>query len=36
MKREAIRRFTESIIVGEVPETFTDVGEDMDMLDLVP
>ena len=26
----------ESIIVGEVPETFTDVGEDMDMLDLVP
>ena len=26
----------ESIIVGEVPDTFTDVGEDMDMLDLVP
>ncbi len=26
----------ESIIVGEVPETFTDVGDDMDMLDLVP
>ena len=26
----------ESIIVGEVPETFTDVGNDMDMLDLVP
>lgn len=26
----------ENIIVGEVPETFTDVGEDMDMLDLVP
>lgn len=26
----------ESIIVGEVPETFTDVGEDMDMLDLAP
>lgn len=26
----------ESIIVGEVPETFTDVGGDMDMLDLVP
>ena len=26
----------ESIIVGEVPVTFTDVGEDMDMLDLVP
>ena len=25
----------ESIIVGEVPETFTDVG-DLDMLDLVP
>jgi sporulation protein YunB len=26
----------ESIIVGEVPDTFTDVGHDMDMLDLVP
>ena len=26
----------ESIIVGEVPETFTDVGNDTDMLDLVP
>ncbi len=26
----------ESIIVGEVPDTFTDVGENMDMLDLVP
>lgn len=26
----------ESIIVGEVPDTFTDVGDDMDMLDLVP
>ena len=26
----------ESIIVGEVPETFTDVGENMEMLDLVP
>lgn len=26
----------ESIIVGEVPETFTDVGNDMDMLDLIP
>lgn len=26
----------ESIIVGEVPDTFTDVGNDMDMLDLVP
>ena len=26
----------ESIIVGEVPETFTDVGNDMEMLDLVP
>ena len=26
----------ESIIVGEVPETFTDVGNDMDMIDLVP
>ena len=26
----------ESIIVGDVPETFTDVGNDMDMLDLVP
>ena len=26
----------ESIIVGEVPQTFTDVGDDMDMLDLVP
>ena len=26
----------ESIIVGEVPETFTDVGNDRDMLDLVP
>ncbi len=26
----------ESIIVGDVPDTFTDVGEDMDMLDLVP
>ncbi len=26
----------ESIIVGEVPDTFTDVGSDMDMLDLVP
>lgn len=26
----------ESIIVGEVPDTFTDVGEDMEMLDLVP
>ncbi len=26
----------ESIIVGEVPETFTDVGNDMDMLDLAP
>ncbi|MBQ3155789.1 MAG: sporulation protein YunB [Clostridia bacterium] len=26
----------ESIIVGAVPETFTDVGDDMDMLDLVP
>lgn len=26
----------ESIIVGEVPETFTDVGDDMDMLDLIP
>ncbi len=26
----------ESIIVGEVPQTFTDVGNDMDMLDLVP
>ena len=26
----------ESIIVGEVPETFTDVGDDMEMLDLVP
>ena len=26
----------ESIIVGEVPETFTDVGDDTDMLDLVP
>ena len=26
----------ESIIVGEVPDTFTDVGGDMDMLDLVP
>ncbi|MBR6668232.1 MAG: sporulation protein YunB [Clostridia bacterium] len=26
----------ESIIVGEVPDTFTDVGEDLDMLDLVP
>lgn len=26
----------ESIIVGEVPETFTDVGDDMDMLDLAP
>lgn len=26
----------ESIIVGDVPETFTDVGEDMEMLDLVP
>ena len=24
------------IAVGEVPETFTDVGNDMDMLDLVP
>lgn len=26
----------ESIIVGEVPETFTDVGDDTNMLDLVP
>ena len=26
----------ESIIVGEVPETFTDVGNDLDMLDLAP
>lgn len=26
----------ESIIVGEVPDTFTDVGENMEMLDLVP
>ena len=26
----------ESIIVGEVPDTFTDVGDDMDMLDLAP
>ena len=26
----------ESIIVGEVPDTFTDVGDDIDMLDLVP
>ncbi len=26
----------ESIIVGEVPETFTDVGSDLDMLDLAP
>ena len=26
----------ESIIVGDVPDTFTDVGDDMDMLDLVP
>ncbi len=26
----------ESIIVGEVPDTFTDVGNDTDMLDLVP
>ena len=26
----------ESIIVGEVPDTFTDVGDDMDILDLVP
>lgn len=26
----------ESIIVGEVPDTFTDVGNDMDMLDLIP
>ena len=26
----------ESIIVGDVPDTFTDVGNDMDMLDLVP
>jgi len=26
----------ESIIVGEVPDTFTDVGENLDMLDLVP
>ena len=26
----------ESIIVGEVQENFTDVGKDMDMLDLVP
>ena len=26
----------ESIIVGEVPETFTDVGENMEMLDLAP
>lgn len=26
----------ESIIVGDVPDTFTDVGENMDMLDLVP
>ena len=26
----------ESIIVGEVPETFTDVGSEMEMLDLVP
>lgn len=26
----------ESIIVGEVPDTFTDVGGSMDMLDLVP
>lgn len=26
----------ESIIVGRVPDSFTDVGEDMDMLDLAP
>jgi sporulation protein YunB len=26
----------ESIIVGEVPDTFTDVGSNMEMLDLVP
>lgn len=26
----------ESIIVGQVPDSFTDVGEDMDMLDLAP
>ncbi|MBQ8202601.1 MAG: sporulation protein YunB [Clostridia bacterium] len=26
----------ESIIVGEVPETFTDVGSDMELLDLAP
>ncbi|MBQ8556759.1 MAG: sporulation protein YunB [Clostridia bacterium] len=26
----------ESIIVGEVPDTFTDVGENIEMLDLVP
>ncbi len=26
----------ESIIIGEVPETFTDVGNNMEMLDLVP
>ena len=26
----------ESIIVGEVPDTFTDVGSDMELLDLAP
>ena len=26
----------ESIIVGDVPDTFTDVGDDLDMLDLAP
>lgn len=26
----------ESIIIGQVPDSFTDVGEDMDMLDLAP